>query len=152
MYFPEIETTFLPLHSGDGGENLRRSAGAFPQSCGRTGRRIRPGAHRSDLLCSRLDAAFEGSADHTRGCDLTVATGEHRPAWRRHSRLAWSRINPRLNRYSNALRHTTGLPDDAAQGRRDAPAISRQLHKKERALVELSEIPRDNTQALLRQP
>src|SRR5260370_3626075 len=128
MYFPEIETTFLALHTGDGGENLRRSAGAFPQGRGRARGRIRPGAHRSDLLCSRLDAAFEGSADHTRGCDLTVATGEHRPAWRRHSLLTWSRINPRLNGYSNALRHTTGLPDYAAQWLRDDPAISRQLH------------------------
>src|SRR5260370_16303626 len=110
MRFSKIETTFLPLHTGDGGESLRHSSGTFSQNRGRPCGRIRSRENGCDMLCGRLDAAFEGSADHTHGCDLTVAAGKHRPARRWNSRIARPRFDPGFDRYSTTLSHSSRLP------------------------------------------
>src|SRR5205823_3390918 len=64
---------------------------------------IRPGKNSGDLLCRRLDAAFEGSADHSNGRDFATAAWEHRTARRRNSSITRARFYPRLDRYSYAL-------------------------------------------------
>ena len=90
-------------------EGLRHSARAFPQSGGCPNERIRPRKNRRDLLCGRLDAAFEGRPDHPHRRDSTALVRQHRPARRRHSRLARSRFHPGLDRYPDALRHPSRL-------------------------------------------
>ena len=94
MCFSKIKTTFLPLHAGDGRENLRHSARPFSQSRALSRCCIWPGEDRRGLLRSRLDAAFQGSADHSNGCDFAIAAWKYRPTRRRNSRLARSCLNP----------------------------------------------------------
>src|SRR5439155_7833274 len=117
MCFSEIKTTFLPLHTRNGGESLRRSAGAFPQGRGRAGGRVRAGENSGDLLRRGVDAAFQGSADHSCGCDLTVAPWKYWPARRWNSRTTRSCFHPGFDRYSYALRYSSRVPDNAAQRR-----------------------------------
>src|ERR1051326_2995900 len=56
-----------------------------------------------DLLRRRLDAAFGGRADYSRGFHFAAAAGKHRtPGWRNFGATR-AREYPRLDRYSHAL-------------------------------------------------
>src|SRR5205814_9658333 len=151
MCLSEVETTFFPLHAGNGRESLRHSPATFPQSRECACCRIRPGENSGDLLCCGLDPAFKGSADHSCGCDLTVAPCKYWPARRWNSRVARPRVDPGLHRHSDALRHSPRLPGNASQRRRNASAISREPHKKDGPLGGLPKIPREHAQGVLRE-
>ena len=76
MRFPNIESSFCPLHAGDGGENLRHSAGALPQGRGRARRSIGSGQDGRDLLCASagrsIRRAFRSFAPR-RSCNYCLA-------------------------------------------------------------------------------
>ena len=77
--------------------------------------RIRSGKNRGDLLCARLDATFKRRSDHSHRVDPATVAWQHRSARRRHPGAARSRVDPRFDRYSDALRYFARLSADAAR-------------------------------------
>ena len=75
--------------------------------------RVRTGEDRRDLLCGRMDAAFDRRADHPLGGDPAAAARQHRTARRRHHGAARPRLDPGLDRHPDALRHPSRLSADA---------------------------------------
>ncbi len=103
---------------------------------------VRAGQNRGDLLRGRLDPAFERRADHSDRGGLATVVRQHRPAWRRHSRLARARFHPGLDRYSDALRYSPGylaMPR-GGKGEDTLAAIFQKAHQPDRALARFPEV------------
>src|SRR5207249_8790952 len=152
MCLSETEAAFRALYARNGGKDLRSSAGVIPKSCGGPNECIRSGKNRSNLLRGRLDATFERSADHSDRVDFATSPWKHRTAGRWDSRVARPRLNSRLDRHSDALRHFARLSRNAAPGkRRNAAKIFGRAHYQNGPLVEHSRLFHQLDESVLRQ-
>src|SRR5437879_1510803 len=78
MCLPEIKATFLPLYTGDGAENLRRSAGAFSQGRGRARCRLRADYPKHTMSTLKAYYGKNATAENDFGyCWLPKVTGNH---------------------------------------------------------------------------
>src|SRR5947209_16258135 len=107
------EAALLALHARDGGALLRRTERSVPESGGNILIGVWPGKDWRNLLCRRLDAALQRSADHSLGGDSAIASRKYWPARWRHSGAARACVHSRLDGCSHALRHPARLLADA---------------------------------------
>ena len=130
------------------------SPALFHKVARRACRRVGSGQDRGDLLCTRLDATFQGRSDHSHRVDPPVVVRQHWPARRRNSGIARSRLDSRLDRHSDALRYSCPVIcrcRKATAARKHCSNIWISTPNRPGSGIELSELFHQPDESLLRQ-
>ena len=125
---------------------------AFLEVAKDPGRELGAGEDLGALLRGRLDAAFQGRADHPHGGDPTAPPRQHRASGRRHHGAARARDHSGLDRHRHPLRHPPWLSADAGreQGPRHVEELPRERDCRERLVVQLPQVHNQPDEGLVR--